>query len=150
MATETFHFSGPCKWAKVHQPDKMYNKYSIDVQLSGKELETFKSIKLRNTVKEDGWVTFRRDPNHTIYIKGEKQAAGAPKVTDAEGNPSTELVGNNSHVTIRISVYSYNNVHGKGKGSRLESVRVDKLEKYEGRQDEAAAASPVPLHKRLF
>lgn len=151
MATETFHFSGPCRWAKVHQPDKMYDKYSIDVQLSGDELETFKAIKLRNTVKEDGWVTFRRDPKHTVYINGEKVPAGPPKVLDASGRPLADLVGNGSLVTIRITVYSYNNSYGKGKGSRLESIVVNKLEKYEGRtEDNAAASSPVPLHKRLF
>lgn len=148
MATETFYFSGPCRWAKVHSPDKMYNKYSIDVQLEGDELKKFKEIKLRNSVKDDGWVTFRRDPNHTVYVNGEKVPAGAPKIVDPSGNLVPDLIGNGSTVTIKISVYSYNNVHGKGKGSRLEQVRVDKLEKYEGQP--AAEASPVPLHKRLF
>jgi hypothetical protein len=52
----------------------------------------------------------------------------------------TEIIGNGSEVTIVVSTYDYDNKFGKGKGSRLEKVRVDKLVKYE--KEEARSNDP--------
>ncbi len=139
MATTSYKFSGECKWAKVYKPDPKYMKYSIDLKLEGKDIDVFKAIGLKNTLKEDGWVTFRRDPSKEVWKDGKKVPGGPPSVVDASGNVSTELIGNGSMVTVQVSVYDYDNNFGKGKGSRLEVVRIDKLVEFKGKEDDPPA-----------
>ena len=134
MATTTHYLSGPCKWAKVHKPDEKYKKFSIDIGFTKDGLANYTKLGLKNKPKEaDGlyWVTFRRDPESKVWINGEQTAAGKPGVFNSDGSPCTDMIGNGSEVTIVVSVYGYDNEFGKGKGSRLEKVRVDKMVKYE-------------------
>lgn len=135
MASSIHYFSGKCKWAKVFKPDERYNKFSIDVALTGKQLEEFNKLGLRGKPKidEEGnhWVTFRRDPASQVYKSGERVPAGPPSVSDPDGNSFSGIIGNGSDVTVKIQVYSWENKqYGKGMGSRLEAVRVDNLVEY--------------------
>ena len=120
MATSTHYFSGKCRWAKLFKPDDKYAKYNIDVQLDEAQQKLYKTFKLKGPIKEDGFVTFRR-----------KDTDGKPDVVGPEGQPITDLVGNDSEVTCKVSIYDYDNKFGKGQGARLEAVMVDKLVKYE-------------------
>ena len=133
MATNTHYITAPCKWAKVYKPDEKYNKFSIDLGLTKEQYEDFKKIGLKNKPKEDGglnWITLRRDPEAKAWVDGKQQAAGKPVVLDQDGKPTTQIIGNGSEVTVVYSVYDYDNKFGKGKGSRLEKVRIDKLVEY--------------------
>jgi len=135
MATNTHYITGVCKWAKVHKPDEKFNKFSIDIGFTKDDLATnYAKMGLKNKPKEaDGlyWVTFRRDPEGKVWVNGKQEAAGAPGVFNADGSPCKEMIGNGSEVTIVVSTYDYDNKFGKGKGSRLEKIRVDKMVKYE-------------------
>ena len=143
MAQSTFYFSGPVRWCKAFMPDQKYGKHTVEVQLDDKGLETLKSTGLQGRPSKDGegYYTFRRDPKQLIWKDGTRQAAGRPDVTDVDGNPITDLIGNGSTVTIKVTVYDYDNSFGRGKGHRWEAVRVDELVKYEKPKAEEASLS---------
>jgi hypothetical protein len=124
MATETYYISGLAKFPRLTKPDEKYDNYSIGVILDDKSRAQFKESGMQLTEREydgDKFVTFRR-PNSKA-IKDELVKFGAPKVMDKDGNTITALVGNGSEVTAKVIVYD----SAKGKGHRLEAVRVDKL-----------------------
>lgn len=124
MATQYFYLSGKAKWAKLFKPDEKYNNFQINLYLDKPSLELFDKLGLQLTKRKDDegtYVTFRRPPNK--LIKGELVNFGPPKVMDKDNNPSDKLVGNGSEVTIKIGVYDTI----KGKGHRLEAVRVENL-----------------------
>ena len=133
MATQVHYFKGKAMWSKLFKPDEKYKKYSIDLGMTAEEAEKFKKIGLKNGVKErDGlyWVSLRRDPDKLVWSGGTQQPAGKPSVLDSDGHPLDKLVGNGSDVVVKVTTYDYDNKNGKGVGSRLESVRVDKLVEY--------------------
>lgn len=133
MATQTHYFKGKAQWAKVYKPDEKYGKFSIDLGMSQEDAAKFREIGLKNTFKERDnlyWITLRRDPEKMVWKNQEQVKAGPPEIKDADGHPFSELIGNGSEVTVKFVTYDYNNSNGKGKGSRLESVRVDKLVEY--------------------
>lgn len=127
-----FHyFTGPCKWAKVYDPDE-YNgerKWKIDVFLNKNEIKSLKESGLKLKVKEDEeglkFVTFSRPV--VKEIKGEMVDFDPPKVLDKDHNPITDLIGNGSLVTAKVLVYN----SAMGPGHRLEAVRVDNLVSYD-------------------
>jgi hypothetical protein len=138
MSTQTFYFSGKSKWAKLNKPDEKYQNWQINVYLDPDDLTTFASSGLQMTPKNDEegtFVTFRRPM--TKVIKQELVKFEKPEVFDSNGQPLTDLVGNGSHVTVKVLVYDT----FKGKGHRLESVRVDNLVKYESNTASAAVTS---------
>lgn len=149
MAMKTYTITGECKWAKVWEPDERYGKHSLDIKLDNRGFKTFLSMGLSKTeAKEDedgnSWVTFRRNPKQYIFVKGQddKVLAGRPRVT---GVDEGTLIGNGSIVTIVVSTYTYDNEHGKGTGSRLESVHVEKLVEFKKKADEAEDTVKSPF-----
>jgi hypothetical protein len=134
MANNTYYFSGECKWAKLYKPDDKYGNYTIDVKLDEPSIEMYKKAGCQGQIKE-GFVTFRRKPK-VLTKKGEVWELGAPQVFDAGGMPTTDLVGNGSIVTVKVVTYPTQ----KGIGTRLESVKVDKLVKYEPPKQEDTGA----------
>lgn len=138
MSTAIFYLSGKARWAKLKKPDPKYNRYTIDLYLDEdskpKFAESGMQLELK-TDKEGGrYHTFGRATEKVI--KGELVKFDPPNVIDAEGNPFSKNVGNGSHVTIRVSVYDT----AKGKGHRLDTVRVNHLVPYEAQDD----MPPVP------
>ncbi len=148
MATKTYTLTGECKWAKVWKPDEKYGKHSIDIKLDAKAMKTFMDMGIANKPKEDEdgnlWVSLRRDPLSKIFVRGsdDKQEAGRPAVMGVDGG--TEM-GNGSTVTVSVSVYDYNNSFGKGKGSRLDSVTVDKLVEFKRTKTEESDEVKSPF-----
>ncbi len=142
MATKYVDIKGKCKWAKVWKPDNKYAKFSIDICPDAESKEVIKSLGIKNGFKADPsgdeYITFRRDPSHTIFRGEERVPAGKPDVLGVD--PDTDI-GNGSDVTIRIAVYSYDNKFGKGVGTRLEKVKVDNLVKFD-RGSETSLDSP--------
>jgi hypothetical protein len=129
MATEFFIFKGKAKWAQLTKPDKEYDNFKINVYMDddSKALFSTSGLQLEPKTDEDGeYVTFRR-PNYK-QIKKELVHFGAPNVVDAAGTPTNALIGNGSVVAVKVVVYDSK----KGKGHRLESVKILDLIPYEG------------------
>lgn len=129
MATDMFYFKGKCNWAKLFKPDEKYDFYGLDFYPDDVEAFQKTGTRLSPHKTEDGDVFFKIKRRPTTMIKGELVDLGKPKVFDKENQPLEKLVGNGSEVTVKIAVYD----SAKGKGTRLESVRVENLVEYEGK-----------------
>lgn len=145
----TYHTAvGKVRWAQVYRPNKFGN-YQINFYPESKEVrKAIKDTGFRGGVKEDDegnfFYNFRRKP--TIKVKGEEIDVGPPKVTNAEGEAITDLIGNDSVVEITFSIYDYNHPeHGQGKGSRLEGLKVLDLVKFERELAPAQTATTTPI-----
>lgn len=132
MSSKYLYFTGPCKWAKVYEPDEFNGekKWKIDVYLNKAGLKDLKDSGLKLKVREDDegnrYVTF----NRPLFkeIKGELKEFEPPRILDADGKtPITDLIGNDSIVTVKVQAYDTS----MGMGHRLEAVRVDELKRYE-------------------
>lgn len=138
MATRYVDLTGECKWAKVWKPDSKYDKYSLDLCPDEASRKIIDGLGLKSSFKTDAqtgkeYMSFRRDPNATVFVsKDTRGPAGAPKVL---GIDQDVPIGNGSDVTVRLAVYSYDNKFGKGTGSRLEMVKVNKLVEYEAKSE---------------
>jgi hypothetical protein len=66
-----------------------------------------------------------------------------PEVLDKDNQPFTKLIGNGSTVTCKVIIYDTI----KGKGHRLEAVRVDDWVEYvpEGSQSPAGNVPKMPF-----
>lgn len=128
MSTQYYKLSGMCKWAKVRKPDPEYNNYTINVYLDEPSLQKFRESGMTMTPKadEDGeYITFRRPVEK--LMKGEVVKFSAPPLFEADGKTEFEgLIGNGSNVEIKVTVFDTK----KGRGHRLEGVRVLKLVEY--------------------
>lgn len=123
MPSQYVKFTGKCEWAQLQKPDPKYDNYKITVYLDGANLDKFKKTGLQlepKTTEQGVCVTFRR-PSKKL-IKSELVEFGPPKLSGDEG----KLVGNGS--TVEVDVVVYDTI--KGKGHRLEAVKVLNLVEY--------------------
>lgn len=133
--TKTYYFTGPCKWAKVYQPDdyKGDKKWKVNVYLNKETKKQLKEagVQLKIREDEDGeFVVFSR-PVERQY-QDEVKFFEPPKIFNKELEKIEDLIGNGSVITAKISVFDT----AKGTGHRLEAIRVDSLVKYEENQTE--------------
>jgi hypothetical protein len=138
MATAFYYLTGKAKWARLFTPDEKYKNYKIDLLLDAESKKKFAESGMTMTPKmaEEGeYITFRRP--EAKLIKNELVKFEAPPVTDAEGKPVEKLIGNGSDVTVKVVVYDT----VKGKGHRLEAVRVNSLIEYQKPDDSMPAAT---------
>lgn len=148
MASSYYYLSGKAKWAKLFKPDEKYKNWQIQVYLDDASMKTYDESGMTMQKKQDDdgvFVTFRR-PEAKV-IRDELVKFSPPEVLDSEGNKSDQLVGNGSEVTIKVIVYDTM----KGKGHRLEAVKVNKLVPYVKAEatTEAAAATPAAAKKAM-
>lgn len=139
MASSYFYLSGKAKWAKLFKPDDKYKNWQIQVYMDADSMKIYdeSGMTMQKKQDEDGtYVTFRR-PEAKV-IKDELVKFDPPTVLDSEGNKLEQLVGNGSDVTIKVIVYDTM----KGKGHRLEAVKVNKLVPYV-KQDTAIPSAAV-------
>lgn len=139
MASSYFYLSGKAKWAKLFKPDEKYKNWQIQVYLDDASMKIYDESGMSMTKKRDDdgvFVTFRR-PEAKV-IKDELVKFDPPSVIDADGNKLDQLVGNGSDVTVKVIVYDTM----KGKGHRLEAVKVNKLVPYV-KQETAPASIPA-------
>lgn len=135
MASSYYYLSGKAKWAKLFKPDEKYKNWQIQVYLDDASMKTYdeSGMTMQKKRDDDGiFVTFRR-PEAKV-IKDELVKFDPPSVLDTDGNKLDQLVGNGSDVTVKVIVYDTM----KGKGHRLEAVKVNKLVPYV-KQDSAPA-----------
>lgn len=129
----TYYFSGKAMWAEVTDVNK-YGKYAVKLIVDEQAAKEFEAIGSKSTPKQtdDGsWqLSFTRDPSKDVYVNGKKQKAGPLEVIDADGNPYEGKIGNGSDVTLKITVFKWDNAYGKGVGVRIDKVRVDTLVPY--------------------
>lgn len=152
MATETFYWTGKCKWAKVYKPDPKYNNFVMDFYPDNPEEIPNAGLGLEPKADEDGTFYRLRRPVEKL-IKDELVQFGPPKVVlntgqvDEAGVPVVEpfskLIGNGSRVTVKVDVFDVR--AGKGKGHRLNSVRVDEHVPYEAAGSEKPASTEYPF-----
>lgn len=137
MASSYHYLSGTAKWAKLFKPDDKYKNWQIQVYLDDASMKVFddSGMTMQKKTDEDGiFVTFRR-PEAKV-IKDELVKFSPPEVIDGNGNKLEQLVGNGSEVTVKVIVYDTM----KGKGHRLEAVKVNKLVPYEKKETAPAEA----------
>jgi len=120
------YFEGPCKWAKIKDPDDYQGvkRWKIDQYLTKEGFKQLKESGLSLKIRQDDdgkYVSFSRSVEKEI--KGEVVKFDPPKILDKELNTLDALVGNGSTVTTKIIVFDT----AKGKGHRLEAVRVNEL-----------------------
>ena len=131
--TKTYYFTGPCKWAKVYQPDdyKGDKRWKINVYLNKETKKLLKESGVQLKIREDDdgeFVVFSR-PVERQY-QDETKEFKPPKIFDKELVEIEDLIGNGSVITAKISVFDT----AKGTGHRLEAIRVDNLVRYEENQ----------------
>lgn len=139
MSTQTYYFTGKCKWAHLAQPDEFrgQRKYKINIYLDKKGLRELNESGARLEVQEDAegkYVRFSRPESKTI--KEETVVLGAPWVCHGpEGEEvdfeKPETIGNGSIVNCKVSVYDTQ----MGKGHTLEAVKVLELVEYTGEKE---------------
>lgn len=97
-------------------------------------------FKSRPKEDEDGkFVKLKR--KHEAQMGKELVSLGPPKIIDKDGNETDVLPGNGSKVTVKVVLYDTAKF---GKGSRLETVRIDELVEY---VKEEAPATPETTGK---
>lgn len=129
MSTQMVYLTGITKWAKVHKPDEKYQNFSLNLYLDKNSWATYSESGIGVTPKEDDdgkFVTLRRPVSKVI--KGDLVKFGPPAVFDKDQKPITDPVGNGSRVTVKVAVFDTI----KGKGHRMEAVRVDELVEFKG------------------
>ena len=120
--------TGPVEWAKVFEGNRDMNgfegsyvefegAYTVQQKLSKEEFEKLKSAQSQKKPNQkrlmDGELVIKFERKHKVTRKDGTilpQAGGAPKVTDADGNPWTTemgLIGNgsNAEVTNLITIF---------------------------------------------
>lgn len=134
--TTSYHtFKGTCKFAQLYRPNK-FNKYSINLYPDKKSKEAYIKSGCQSEFKEDddgSYITLRRN-SQFLTQAGKLMEFGPPVVTDAEGNAFDKLIGNGSTVEITVATYDT----GKGKGTRLDRVKVLKHVEYVKPEEDAA------------
>lgn len=171
MATDVVRMTGNVYWAKVYEPDTAYGstKYVINFYPENDaEWKKFKDSGIQKEVKEDEngkFVRLQRDAFK--MIKGAIVNFTGPVVLDAGGDVIVDyvskasgkriysydnnrkddvqrrgkpiLIGNGSKVEVSVAVYDT----FKGKGSRLETVKVLDLIEYK------SEGAPAPKLSKL-
>lgn len=139
MASKTYFFTGKANWAKLTEPDQKYQFWGLDLVLDKDEWDKFKEsglqLKVNKTKEGEDYVSFRR-PQQKV-IKNELVDFDPPVLVDKDNEVLEDRpnVGNGSTVTCKVLVYDTI----KGKGHRLEGVRIDNLIEFikQDKQDEA-------------
>ena len=135
MSTRIQYFYGKSKWAKLglgtdpsKNADDKYACWKIDLHMAPESWEAFEKsgLQLKVNVDETGsrYVTFRRP--FMKLIKKELVKFDPPEVTTADGEKFKDFIGNDSTVIVKVNIFDT----VKGKGHRLESVRVMELVKF--------------------
>lgn len=122
-----YYFQGTIKWAKVHTPDPKFGNYEVNLYPDKPSWAAFKRSGLELKIREDDdgkFITLRR-PDKKL-IKNEIKEFGPPKVMTADLEKFDGNIGNGSKVTVKVNVYDTQ----KGKGHRLEAIRIDELVEY--------------------
>lgn len=129
MATKTIYLTGTCKWAQLIEPDGKFKKWGLDLYPDDASWTVYHNsgLELKEREDEDGGKFIKVGRPQMKIVKGEMVEFEGPELLMADGTKlGTRLVGNGSDVTCKVVVYDT----VKGKGHRLEAVRVNTLKEY--------------------
>lgn len=127
--------------------DEKYKRWKISLALDKDSQKVFDESECQLRAKRDDgkhWYTFSR--NHERVVKDNVVHFDPPEVVDFDGNPTTEFIGNGSKVTIRVALFDTS----KGKGHRLEKIRIDSLVPYTPDKNKIPDAVLPPLEGVAF
>lgn len=150
-----YYFKGKARWAKVTGEPKSETftykgktitkpaQWSLDLFMDEPSLKAFKNSDSQLKVRTDketemDFVSFHRPL--TIKVKDEDIKLNPPEVLNSENEPITDLIGNGSEVTIKVSMFNTR----MGTGTRLEAVRVENLIPYESKT-QVSEDTPIEL-----
>jgi len=125
MASKTIKLTGEASWAKLQQPDEYLGveRWTINLAMDDKSLETFKASGSRLKVKEDNAVSIKKTVDAPNNWKGSWEA---PTIKYKDSVDPDLVIGNGSTVECSVEVYDTK----YGKGTRLNSVKVLELIPY--------------------
>lgn len=134
MAQVETYIKGKGKWLKIFagQEDTEFKCWPLDLYLDEEQLAVFKSWNSELKLREDKdtaepYIKLRR-PTMKL-IKDKLVHFDPPEVLSSDnGKWSGAKIGNGSELTCKVVVYDSK----KGKGVRLEAVRVDVHVPFEG------------------
>jgi hypothetical protein len=143
MATETYYLTGTAYFPRLTKVDQ-YDNFSIGVDLDADSKAVYAESGMQMSEKawqDKKFYTFRRPAKKVM--KDELVKFGPPAVFDTNKQPINALLGNGSNVTVKVVVYDTI----KGKGHRLEAIRVNNLIEFkptpqDGSAPKATAAMP--------
>jgi len=143
MATQFIQLSGKAKWAKVKpsQLDEQYNNWSICLYLNRDSMDKYMKSGLRLNFKEDEdgkYLTLRRPAEKRF---GNDVVEFDPPGVWKDGQAYTGTIGNGSQVTCKIEVYDTS----RGKGHRLDGVRIDELVEFKSENTEGGKRVAMPF-----
>ena len=133
--TQTYYFSGTCKWAKLKEKDAKYDNWQIVLYPTAESLQDYAESGIQVDVKEDADgknIKFRREA--TAEFKD--RDTGRTKIIDFlppavlaadRKTPLDALVGNGSKVTVKVEAFPTRN----GIGHRMVAVVVEDLVEYD-------------------
>lgn len=159
MTTQTLKMRGKVYWAKVYAPDVAFgsSNYKIDFYPNDdEEMQKFKDAGIQKTVKEnENGKYFQLVRPDFKLLKGEIITFTSPVIEDKDGKTVVDhvntdtgnrvysfnakekdkvirrgnpiLLGNGSEVEVRVAVYDT----AKGKGHRLEAIKILDLIEYQ-------------------
>lgn len=149
MPTQTYYFSGKALFPHLSSPDTKFDKagiWHVGLILDDESKAAYAASGIQVTPKP----VKRDDPNSPLYVrfsrktqqimKNELVKFAAPEVVDANNQPLSALVGNDSKLTVKVSVFDTM----RGKGHRLDKVRVDELIEYKPEPKAEAPATTAP------
>ena len=143
MATQNIKIRGKAFWARVQEDNfDSYNGldfYKITVVPDDASWDRFRKAQFLLTPKavgddnEEG-ITFRRNVEPKLFKnkttgKIEELGGGPPKVVDDNDEPYDGLIGNGSIVEVTVAAFDLK--MRKGRGHRLEKVKILDLVQYE-------------------
>ena len=137
MARETMVFQGKAYWAKLSTPDKMSEKYQMDVcNLSEDTLDN---------LKKHGVLTKNRDDERGEFITA-RSKFDVPVISGNKEDMNGILIGNGSDVKVKVG---FNKDHPMvsqyGTSMYLNKVMVTNLVSYEADTDFDTEGDEVPL-----
>lgn len=124
MAVKTIYITGECKWAKLTGSEDKFKRWSISVFPDEASWTVYHNcgLELKERDDEEDGKFLQLARPYSKIIKGELVDFEPPEIIGAKA----EELGNGSNVTCKVVVYDTM----KGKGHRLEAVRVNTLVKY--------------------
>lgn len=145
MANEDVYLKGKIKWAQnLRIPDLKFDPASWRCvhYPDDASLEIIKNLKkegLKNWEKQDEDGTYfqwKRNVTYKNRKTGQDIPLTPPVVLDKDNIPYEGVIGNGSHATIKLEVYSHSTPNGgKAKAARLAAVRIDDLIPFERERD---------------
>lgn len=134
MAQVERFISGKAYWVKLSpgQEDPKYKRWGLDLYLDDAQAKVFKDWEAESTLRDETTKFYVKESERPYWIKLYRSTVklikdklvkfDPPALLGPDNKPWTGgVIGNGSEVTCKVAVYDT----AKGKGCRLEAVRVD-------------------------